>query len=98
MSYMGAMGAIMSGSGLTDLWSTVYAPNSVIHMSQGHAYERALKAHLLTAVTLVTLMLETPGCLSVLVSISIDSVMSIACCLKVIVGLTSYKMRRQLLK
>lgn len=63
MSYMGAIGTIMSGSGLAELWETVYAPNSVVHMTSGHAYARALRAHL-TSTALVAHILETPGCLS----------------------------------
>ena len=31
MSYMGAIGAVMGGSGLSELWETVYAPNTVLH-------------------------------------------------------------------
>ena len=31
MSYLGSIGHIMSGSGLAELWETVYANNSVIH-------------------------------------------------------------------
>ena len=61
MSYMGTIGAIMGGSGLAELWETVYAPNTVLHMTKGHAYARA---HLLTAATLVTHVLDTPGCLT----------------------------------
>lgn len=48
MSYLGAVGYIMSGAGLDSLWSTVYAPNSVKHMLTGHAYSRAMRAHVLT--------------------------------------------------
>ena len=33
MSYMGAVGNIMSGSGLEELWATVYAKASVAHMT-----------------------------------------------------------------
>ena len=61
MSYMGAIGAIMGGSGLAELWETVYAPNTVLHMAKGHVYARA---HLLTAAALVTHVLDTPGCLT----------------------------------
>ena len=45
MSFMGAFGNIMAGSGIEDLWGTVYAPSSVPHMSTGHAFARALRAH-----------------------------------------------------
>lgn len=64
MSYMGSVGYVMGGSGLEDLWETVYAPNTVIHMMTGHAYARALRAHLLSSVAIMSNLLETPGCLS----------------------------------
>lgn len=38
MSFLGAIGSIMAGSGLEELWQTVYAKNSVPHMMNGHAY------------------------------------------------------------
>ncbi|XP_064120382.1 uncharacterized protein LOC135225033 [Macrobrachium nipponense] len=59
MSYMGAIGHIMAGSGLSDLWETVYGINTVKHMLTGHAYARALRAHMLTASSLVGKMLHT---------------------------------------
>ena len=64
MSYMGAIGYIMSGSGLQVQWQTVYATNSIKHMMTGHAYARALRAHMLSAVSIASLMLDTPNCLS----------------------------------
>lgn len=64
MSYMGAIGYIMAESGLSDLWKTVYAPNTVKHMLTGHAYARALRAHMLSASSLVGKMLDTEDCLS----------------------------------
>lgn len=64
MSYMGAIGYIMSGSGLQGQWETVYATNSIKHMMTGHAYAHALRAHMLSAVSIVSLMLDTPNCLS----------------------------------
>ena len=52
MSYLGCIGYIMSGSGLNDLWSTVYAECFIVHMLSGHAYSRSLSAHLSTMVAL----------------------------------------------
>jgi len=63
-SYMGGMGFIMNGSGLTNLWMNVYATNSIGHMLDGKAYSQALKSHLYSAAAITTLLLETPGCLS----------------------------------
>lgn len=47
MSFMGAIGYIMNGSGLKELFQVAYAPASVEKMLTGHAYARALRAHLL---------------------------------------------------
>ena len=52
MSYLGSIGKIMAGSGLEELWQTVYAHNSVSHMMTGHAYARSLRAHFLTQLAL----------------------------------------------
>ncbi|MES9880176.1 MAG: hypothetical protein ABW185_04765 [Sedimenticola sp.] len=64
MSYMGAIGHIMSESGLAVQWETVYAPNTVKHMLTGHAYARALRAHMLSVSSLVGKMLDTQESLS----------------------------------
>ena len=48
MSYMGAVGYIMSGSGLEEVWVLVYTKASVTHMTCCHAYSRALRAHFIT--------------------------------------------------
>ena len=48
MLFMGAVGTIMAGSGIEEIWETVYAPNTVDHMLTGHAYARGLHAHFLT--------------------------------------------------
>ena len=61
MSYLGSVGYIMSQSGLKDMWETVYATNSIDHMVTGHAYARALRAHMLTTASLVGHLLEKNG-------------------------------------
>ena len=38
----------MNGSGLADLWERLYAKGSVVHMLTGHAFSRAVSAHILT--------------------------------------------------
>lgn len=58
MSFMGAMGAIMEGSGLRELFCTIYAGNSVEKMLTGHAYARAVRAHILSHATLAGLIFE----------------------------------------
>ena len=64
MSYMGSVGYIMAGTGLDSLWETVYASNTVVHTLTGHAYARALRAHLISSAAIVSMLLETPGCMS----------------------------------
>ena len=64
MSYMGAVGFIMKGSGIESLWATIYAPKTVEHMLTGHAYARALRGHFITSAALTRLMIdENPGCM-----------------------------------
>ena len=55
---MGAVGHIMTGSGLEELWTTVYAKSSVCHMITGHAHSRALRAHCLTHEAVAMMLLE----------------------------------------
>lgn len=57
MSYLGSIGYIMGGSGLDTLWETVYAAGTVIYMMTGHAYVRAVRAHILTSAALFSLLL-----------------------------------------
>lgn len=58
MSFMGAVGKIMAGSGLEELWGTVFAQSSVCHMLTGHAYPRALRANFLTQEAMTIILLE----------------------------------------
>lgn len=51
MSFMGAVGYIMNGSGIKELFNIVYASASVDKMLTGHAYARALRAHILALAT-----------------------------------------------
>ncbi|KAK3924286.1 Leucine--tRNA ligase [Frankliniella fusca] len=47
MSFLGAIGYMMAGSGIEELWQTVYAKNTVKHFMSGHAYSRAVRANFL---------------------------------------------------
>lgn len=47
-SYFGSIGYIMTGSGIEDLWSTLYAAESVNRMLVGHAYSTALRAYIMS--------------------------------------------------
>ena len=58
MSYMGAIGSIMAGSGLEELWGSVYASGSISHMMNGHAYSRALRAHFLSQAALIKVIFD----------------------------------------
>lgn len=63
MSFMGATGFIMAGSGLEELWRTVYGSDSITHMLDGHSYSRALRLHTLSAQAIITLLFDTPSAL-----------------------------------
>lgn len=58
MSFLGAIGNIMAGSGLQQLWMTVYAENSTKGMLGGHKYARAVRAHFLTQTALIFKILD----------------------------------------
>ncbi|KAK3895921.1 hypothetical protein Pcinc_000394 [Petrolisthes cinctipes] len=59
MSYLGSIGKIMTGSGLEDLWKRVYAKGSVVHMLTGHAFSRAVRAHILTLLALINVLIKS---------------------------------------
>lgn len=59
MSYMGAIGYIMDGSGLQDGLSTIYARQSTEKMLTGHAYSRAVRGHILVHPALTRTVLST---------------------------------------
>jgi len=52
MSYLGSIGYIMADSGLKEIMSVIFAPNSVDKILLGHAYSRAVRAHTLIQITL----------------------------------------------
>lgn len=56
MSFLGAIGYIMSGSGLQELWSKVYAEKSTENMMTGKNFARAVRAHILTVQTLGSIL------------------------------------------
>lgn len=58
MSFLGCIGFVMKGSGLKELLSTIYAPNSVDKMLTGHAYARAIRGHLLVQLSLAKCILN----------------------------------------
>lgn len=58
MSYMGAIGYLMEGSGIEELWEQVYATNTIGSLLSGHSFARAFRAHVLTLLVLVTVLFE----------------------------------------
>lgn len=58
MSFMGAVGHIMGGSGLQEVWSTIYAPNVASYLLGGHSFARALRAHFITQLALGEIIFE----------------------------------------
>lgn len=58
MSYLGAVGQIMHGSGLQEFLELVYASNLVPYILCGKSYSRAVRAHMLLDTALYTLMLS----------------------------------------
>jgi hypothetical protein len=61
MSAKGAIGYIMGGSGLAELFSTVYAKGSVPHLMTGHAYTRSFRAHVLASSALMSHFIAESG-------------------------------------
>ncbi|GBN24094.1 hypothetical protein AVEN_4050-1 [Araneus ventricosus] len=59
MSYMDAIGTIMAGSGLKELFQSIYALNTVDKLMSGHAYARAVGSHGLTHRVLAQFIMET---------------------------------------
>ena len=57
MSFMGAVGYIMGGSGLKELWYLIYVGDSTDKMLTGHAY--ALHAHFLSQLAIAVVFLKT---------------------------------------
>jgi hypothetical protein len=54
MSILGAIGAVMAGSGLRELLGLIYGANTVDPMLTGNAFARAVMGHLLVEVHLPT--------------------------------------------
>ena len=57
MSFLGSIGTLMDGSGLSELLATCYGPNAVIHMLSGKAVSRAIRGHFLVEAALLTKLL-----------------------------------------
>lgn len=58
MSFMGAIGYIMNGSGIKSILSLIYAPNSTDNILDGHFYNRAIRAYILLNTALANHLLK----------------------------------------
>ncbi|KAJ8875550.1 hypothetical protein PR048_023445 [Dryococelus australis] len=58
VSFMGSIGLIMSGSGIEELGCKFMLKSSVTHIISGHAFSIAVRAHVFTSQTLITMILR----------------------------------------
>ena len=58
MSFLGSLGSLMNGTGLSKLLTTVYGESSVTHILSGKAIYRAFRAHLLVHTVLMSKLIE----------------------------------------
>ena len=53
MSFLGAIGHLMVGSGISDLLTCVYAENTIPHLLYGKAISRSIRGHIMALNTLL---------------------------------------------
>ena len=58
MIFLGSIGHLMAGSGITELFENIYAPKAVEQIMSGKAISRAVRAHLLLDTVLNGLLLS----------------------------------------
>ena len=58
MSFLGSIGTIMGGSGLSEALELCYGPNAVIHMLSGKSVARALRGYILVEAALSQILLQ----------------------------------------
>ena len=58
MTFLGAIGHLMQGTGLAEIFELIYADNAVPKIVDGKAYSRAIRAHLLLYGTIIGLQLS----------------------------------------
>ena len=58
MSFLGSIGHLMAGSGLQELLETIYAENAVLHILNGKAISRAIRAHFLVDAALTSILMS----------------------------------------
>ena len=59
MNFLGSIGSVMAGSGLSEVLETCYGENIVGHMMAGKAYDRAVRGHFLVESALHILLLPS---------------------------------------
>ena len=59
MSFLGTIGKLYEGSGIENVWESVYAKKSIPKMLTGKAYSKCLRACLLTDVALHAALLQS---------------------------------------
>ena len=62
MSFLGNIGTLMKGSGLTECLQTIYGENTVTHIEPGKAVSRALRGHFLVQSALYGLLIDEILC------------------------------------
>ena len=58
MSFLGFNGYVMTNSGILELLSTAYTPNSAKQMLEGKQYEKAIRGHDLLTTALKKIILQ----------------------------------------
>ncbi|CAH0558731.1 unnamed protein product [Brassicogethes aeneus] len=58
MCFLGCMCHVMDGSGMKEALSTIYAANFVDKLLNGHAYARAIRAHMLVRLALGKIIIQ----------------------------------------
>ena len=58
MSFLGSMGEVLKGSGLSEALETIYGTNTVVHIMSGKAIARVVRGHFLIEAALVTKLLS----------------------------------------
>ena len=64
LSYLGAIGKVMKGSGIEELFNEVYAENTVQHIISGKTVSRALR-ELLAESALISILFEDPQAVNI---------------------------------
>ena len=59
MSFLGAIGHLMVGSGISDLLACVYAENTIPHLLSDKAISRSIRGHIMASAALNTLLISS---------------------------------------